>query len=79
MFKSPPANAEDTDSVPHLGRSRMPQSNQVCEPQIPSLCCAMREVSALRSLRTATKSNPRSREGLCEAAKTWTAKNKFKK
>ena len=36
--KNPPANAGDVDSFPGLGRSHMPQSTQVHESQLLSLC-----------------------------------------
>ena len=33
VVKNMPCNAGDTGSVPGLGRSQMPQSNEACEPQ----------------------------------------------
>ena len=38
MAKNPPANARDQLSIPYLGRSRMPPSNQARAPQLLSLC-----------------------------------------
>ena len=38
VVKNTPANAGDTGSIPGPGRSHMPWSNQVCEPQLLSLC-----------------------------------------
>ena len=35
--KNPPANARDMGSIPGLGRSHMPWSNQACVPQLLSL------------------------------------------
>ena len=36
LVKNPPANAGDTGSVPGLGRSHMPQSNEASMPQLLS-------------------------------------------
>ena len=36
LVKNPPANAGDTGSVPGLGRSHMPQSNEASVPQLLS-------------------------------------------
>ena len=60
-----PANAGDTGSSPGLGRSHMPRSNWAREPQLLSLrvwslCSATREATMMKSLRTTTKSSPRS-------------------
>ena len=59
-----PANAGDTGSSPGLGRSHMPRSNWVREPQLLSLrvwslCSATREAAIVRGPRTAMKSGPR--------------------
>ena len=65
MVESLPANAGDTGLSPGLGRSHMPRSNWVHEPQLLSLrvwslCSAMREATTVRGPRTAMKSGPRS-------------------
>ena len=59
-----PANAGGTGSSPGLGRSHMPRSNWVCEPQllslrIWSLCSATREAVMVRGPRTLMKIGPR--------------------
>ena len=59
-----PANAGDTGSSPGLGRSHMPRSNWVREPQLLSLhvwslCSATREATIMRGPRTVMKSGPR--------------------
>ena len=59
-----PANAGDTGSSPGLGRSHVPRSNWVREPQllslrIWSLCSASREVVIVKGPCTAMKSGPR--------------------
>ena len=36
VVKNLPANAGDTGSIPGLGRSHMPQSNEACVPQLLS-------------------------------------------
>ena len=38
VVKNPPANAEDTGSIPGLGRSHVPWSNYAHEPQLLNLC-----------------------------------------
>ena len=58
-----PANAGDTGSSPGLGRSHMPRSNWIREPQLLSLrvwslCSATREAAIVRGPRTAMKSGP---------------------
>ena len=65
MVENLPANAGDMGSSPGLGRSHMPRSNWVREPQLLSLrvwslCSATREATTVRGLRTAMKSGPRS-------------------
>ena len=37
MVKNPPANIGDTGSIPGLGGSHMPQSNDACAPEPRSL------------------------------------------
>ena len=59
-----PANAGDTGSSPGLGRSRMPRSNWVREPQLLSLrvwslCPATGGAAIVRGPRTVMKSGPR--------------------
>ena len=79
-----PANAGDTGSSPGLGRSHMPQSNWVREPQLLSLrvwslCSATREATTVRGPRTAMKSGPRSpqlEKALAQRRRPNTAKNK---
>ena len=41
--KNPPANAEDTGSIPGPGRSHMPRSNLIRASQLLSLCPKARE------------------------------------
>ena len=38
MLKNPPANIEDTSSIPALGRFHMPQGKSVGVPQLLSPC-----------------------------------------
>ena len=38
LVENPPASAGGTGSIPGLGRSHMPQSNQTCGPQLLSPC-----------------------------------------
>ena len=59
-----PAKAGATGSSPGPGRSHLPRSNWVREPQLLSLrvwslCSATREAAIMRSPRTAMKSGPR--------------------
>ena len=44
VVKNPPANAGDTDSIPDLGRSHMPRSN---EARVLSLPCQRATITAL--------------------------------
>ena len=58
MVESLPANAGDTGSSPGLGRSHMPRSNWVREPQLLSLrvwslCSATREATIVSGPRLA--------------------------
>ena len=50
MDKNPPANAGDTGLIPGLGRLHMPWSNQVCVPQLLSLCSGARELQLLKPM-----------------------------
>ena len=43
VVKNLPANARDTGSIPGLGRSHTPHSNQVHVPQLFSLCSRLNE------------------------------------
>ena len=59
-----PVNAGHKGSSPGLGRSHMPRSDSVREPQLLSLrvwslCSATREAAIVRGPRTAMKSGPR--------------------
>ena len=65
VVKNPPANAGDTGLSPGLGRSNIPRNNKAREPQLlkPTHLEPMlptRGATAMRSLRTTTKSSPRS-------------------
>ena len=86
MVENLPANSGDTGSSPGLGRSHMPQSNWVREPQLLSLrvwslCSATREAARVRGPRTAMKSGPRLpqlEEALAQKRRPNTAKKKKK-
>ena len=79
-----PANAGDTGSSPGLGRSHMPWSNWVREPQLLSLrvwslCPETRGAATVRGPHTAMKSGPRSpqlEKALAQKRRPNTAKNK---
>ena len=65
MVENLPANAGDAGSSPGLGRSHMPWSSWVREPQLLSLrvwslCSATREATIVRGPRIVMKSGPRS-------------------
>ena len=45
VVKNPPINAGETGSIPDLGGSHLPQSNQACVPQLLSLCSRAQEGS----------------------------------
>ena len=85
VVESLPANAGDTGSSPGLGRSHMPRSNKVREPQLLSLrvwslCSATREAATVRGPRTAMKSGPRSpqlEKACAQKLRPNTAKNKL--
>ena len=47
VVRNPPANAGDTGLIPGLGRSHMPRSSQICEPQLLSLLSRAREPQLL--------------------------------
>ena len=84
VVENPPANAGDTGSSPGLGRSHMPRSNWVREPQLLSLrvwslCSATRKATIVRGPRTAMKSGPRLpqlEKALTQKRRPNTAKNK---
>ena len=48
MINNPPADAGDTGSVPDLGRSHMPHSQQACASQPLSLCSGTRTLQLLK-------------------------------
>ena len=52
LVKNPPANAGDMGSSPGPGRSHMPRSNKVHEPQLLSLHSIAREPQLLRPVRS---------------------------
>ena len=49
MVENPPANAGDTGSVPHPGRSHVTRSNYAREPQLLSPCATTTEAHAPRA------------------------------
>ena len=53
VVKNPPANAEDTGSIPGPGRSHTLRSNEACAPQLLSLRSRTYEPQLL-SLRATT-------------------------
>ena len=53
VVKNLPANVGDMGSIPGPGRSHMPWSNQVSEPQLLSQCSATREYPLLTTLKKA--------------------------
>ena len=57
--RNPPANEGDRGSIPGLGRSHMPRSNEACEPQLLSLCSQLENPLLIVT-----------RESLCAAVKT---------
>ena len=79
-----PANAGDTGLSPGLGRSHMPRSNWVREPQLLSLrvwslFSATREAAIVRGPHTVMKSGPRLlqlEKALAQKRRPNTAKNK---
>ena len=48
VVKNLPASAGDVGSIPGSGRSHMPQSNLVQEPQLLSLCARAQEPQPMR-------------------------------
>ena len=58
VVKKSLANARDTGAIPDPGRSRMPQSNSACVPQLSSLCSGAREPQLRSSCATATEARP---------------------
>ena len=87
VVESLPANAGDMGSSPGLGRSHMPRSNEVREPQLLSLrdwslCSTTREGTMVRGPHTVMKSGPRSpqlQKALAQKRRPNTAKTKLKK
>ena len=55
VVKNPPANAGDVGSIPGLGRSHMPRSNEVRAPQLLSLCSRAREPQLLNQCVATTE------------------------
>ena len=67
VVEDPPVKAGDTDLIPGPGRPHMPQNNQACVPQPPSLCSGAWEPqllnpecprALLRNKRIATNEKP---------------------
>ena len=48
LVRKSPASAGDTSSIPGLGRSHIPRSNQACKLSAWSLCSATREAHTLQ-------------------------------
>ena len=67
VLKNPPANAGDLSSIPDPGRSHMPWSNKVWEPQLLSLCFRAWEPQLLKSV------HPRERALRQEKPLAWEA------
>ena len=68
MVKNPPANAGDKSSIPGLGRSHMPRSNEARAPQLLSLGSRAREPLLLSPCATTTEARvPRARAPQREA------------
>ena len=62
MVKNPPANAGDMGSIPGLGRSHMPQSNEARAPQLLSLRSRAHKPQLLSLRATITEAHvPRAR------------------
>ena len=62
MVKNPPASARDTGSIPGLGRSHIPWSNEARAPQLLSLCSRARKPQLLSLRATTTEARaPRAR------------------
>ena len=57
VVKNLPANAGDTGSIPVLGRSHMPRSNQVRAPQLLSLRSRAHEPQLLSPHATTTEAH----------------------
>ena len=68
VVRNSPANAEDSGSIPDLGRSHTPRSNQVCAPQLLNLCS--RPPRHRRSPRTLVAMLCNERRHLNEKART---------
>ena len=75
MVKNPPANAEDTGSIPGPGRSHMPRSNWTREPQLLSLRSRACEPQLLSPRATTTEAHaPRARAPQQEKPPQWDAR-----
>ena len=57
VVKNPPANAEDTGSIPGLGRSHMPQSSLAHAPQLLTLASRAWELQLLNPHATTTEAH----------------------
>ena len=85
MVESLPASAGDAGSGPGPGGSHVPRSGWARGPHLLSLCVwslcsAAGEAAAVRGLRTAMKSGPRSLQlerALAQRRRPNTAKNKY--
>ena len=75
VVENPPANAGDTGSIPGLGRSHMPWSNEARAPQLLSLCSRAREPQLLSLRATTTEACvPRARAPQLEKPLQWEAR-----
>ena len=59
VFKNPPANAGDTSSIPGLGRSHMPRSNEAPALQLLSPHTATTEARTPRACAAQQEKPPR--------------------
>ena len=57
VVKNPPANAGDMGSIPGLGRSHMPRSNEARAPQLLSLRSRAREPQLLSPRASTTEAH----------------------
>ena len=75
MVKNPPANAGDMGSIPGLGRSHMPQSNEARAPQLLSLRSRAHKPQLLSLRATITEAHvPRARAPQQEKPPQWEAR-----
>ena len=66
MIKNPPANEGNTGSIPGPGRSHMPQSDQVCEPQLLNLSSRAVDLQLLKPTHPRARA-PQEKLPQCEA------------